>query len=597
MAVKDKLVPLEALKELNRKHFAFGALSVDMDKDDPRVIQENAYIRAPGMSNEGMIIRGSYFMIYFQVKADCELYVTWTDETKNVTLRVSNEKPEFGYGVEWTGTLYGSASEEHPVPNTEENAISVNGGQWVALHQSSGTYTAHVIYARTEVLDGDFPMTRQMNVELDGKLAGIVEDGDEKLEALESGVRDDVSGTTGNLALVRKVASGQYIGTTGKMNAITGTRPERTIIVRGKPGTRYVIKKETTTVMRAACGSSDTMAVGDQLSSYAGHASASANPLYVTTGAEDVYIYVQLFIDSDDAALQSIDANVHSLTIREAQAAGGDQLSILLVGNSYTLDEFSYVPALLREAMPDVRFNFCMLYHGSAVLSHHVTHLTEDTPYAYAYEYTDADQAWKNTANVKLSDVIGKYRYDIIVFNEASAVTSFANSKADLKTLIDGYTALLDHPVSFMWQMSHVKYISNTYEQKAAMAQAALAESGICDVFVSGTAVENACTTDMDGLGASGHMRFDEAEHLQEGIPCLVAAYANFLKLCELMGRKKTGVYGSQLRPTEEWTGGQSTPQRHGESVGVSDANCLLAAKCAVAAIKNPFEITDCSEM
>ena len=244
MAVKDKLVPLEALKELNRKHFAFGALTVDMDKNDPRVIQENAYIRAPGMSNEGMIIKGSYFMIYFQVKADCELYVTWTDETKNVTLRVSNEKPEFGYGVEWTGTLYGSASEEHPVPNTPETSVQVRGGQWVALHQSTSTYTVHVIYARTEVLDGDFPMTRQMNVELDGKLAGIVEDGDEKLEALESGVRDDVSGTTGNLALVRKVASGQFIGTTGKMNAITGTRPERTIIVRGKPGTRYVIKKE-----------------------------------------------------------------------------------------------------------------------------------------------------------------------------------------------------------------------------------------------------------------------------------------------------------------------------------------------------------------
>ena len=593
MAVKDKLVPLEALKELNRKHFAFGALTVDMDKDDPRVIQENAYIRAPGMSNEGMIIRGSYFMIYFQVKADCELYVTWTDDTKNVTMRVSDEKPEFGYGVEWTGTLYGSASEEHPVPDTPETSVQVRGGQWVALHQSTSTYTVHVTYARTEVLDGNFPLTKQMQAEL----AEMLEDEDEKLAAAESGIRADLIGTTGNLALVWTPAKGQYIGTTGKMNAITGTRPERTIIVLGKPNTRYVIRKDTATVMRAACGSSDSMAVGDQLSSYAGHTSASSDPLYVTTGETDVWIYVQLFIDSDDAALQSIDANVHSLTVREAEAAGGDQLSILLVGNSYTLDEFSYVPALLREAMPDVRFNFCMLYHGSGSLADHVTHMTEDTPYSYAYEYTDADRAWKSSANVKLSDVIGKYRYDIVVFNEASAVTAFANSKANIKTLIDGYAGMLDHPVSFMWQMSHVKYGANTYAQKAAMAQDALAESGICDVFVSGTAVENACTTGLDSLGAAGHMRYDSSEHLQEGIPCLVAAYANFLKLCELLDRKKTGVYGSQLRPTQEWTLAQSTPQRHGDSVGVSDANCLMAAKCAVAAIKNPFEITDCSEM
>jgi hypothetical protein len=31
--------------------------------------------------------------------------------------------------------------------------------------------------------------------------------------------------------------------------------------------------------------------------------------------------------------------------------------------------------------------------------------------------------------------------------------------------------------------------------------------------------------------------------------------------------------------------------------VGVSDANCLIAAKCAAAAIKNPFAVTDCSGM
>lgn len=424
----------------------------------------------------------------------------------------------------------------------------------------------------------------------------MIEELDAKTTAADEAIRTDMVNVTGNLAAGWKQAQGLYLSTGGALTALTSGRTERTICVKGKPNTAYTIKKDTATVMRAGCGASDALTAGSQLT---GYADTAGGEVRVTTGETDIYIYIQLFADSDAAELQSIEANLGSLRVTETARAVGGAVNVLLVGNSYTLDEFAYVPALLKEMAPDLAFHFCVLYHGSGGLSHHVTHMTEDTAYANCYEYSDADRAWTSASSVKLSDVIGKYPYDIVVFNEASAVTVFDDSKANLKTLIDGYSARIGRPVSFVWQLSHARLGDGYagYAEKALMAQRAMAESGISDVFVSGTAVANAGTTALDALGDSGHMRYDAESHLQEGLPCLVPAYANALKLMELVGRKKTGVYGSQIRPKQAWTEAQGSPQQHGTSVGVSDANCLLAAKCAAAAIKKPFEVTDCSEM
>ena len=85
--------------------------------------------------------------------------------------------------------------------------------------------------------------------------------------------------------------------------------------------------------------------------------------------------------------------------------------------------------------------------------------------------------------------------------------------------------------------------------------------------------------------------------HLQEGIPCLIPAYVSFLKICEWIGHKEIGVLGSQVLPDATWVSAQNIPGQNGSSVGATAANRLIAAKCAIAAIKNPFTKTDCSNM
>lgn len=82
---------------------------------------------------------------------------------------------------------------------------------------------------------------------------------------------------------------------------------------------------------------------------------------------------------------------------------------------------------------------------------------------------------------------------------------------------------------------------------------------------------------------------------VQEGLPCQIAAYTFILAILDIYGFKEYSINGETTRVTSDWTQGKNIPSPHGDPVGSTDANCLLAQKCAIMAIKNPFEVTDMS--
>lgn len=91
------------------------------------------------------------------------------------------------------------------------------------------------------------------------------------------------------------------------------------IVLPISSNTKYKIWKKTSTVMRVATGTIQTPVSGDSFNVVAAHASASSDPLYITSGENDTYMYVQLYANSDPADLKSIDANVGSLLIQREQ--------------------------------------------------------------------------------------------------------------------------------------------------------------------------------------------------------------------------------------------------------------------------------------
>ena len=55
---------------------------------------------------------------------------------------------------------------------------------------------------------------------------------------------------------------------------------------------------------------------------------------------------------------------------------------------------------------------------------------------------------------------------------------------------------------------------------------------------------------------------------------------------------------GDNTRPNAAWVNNRNIPEKNPSSptdadvVGISDANCLIAQKCAVQAVKKPYEVS-----
>ena len=129
-------------------------------------------------------------------------------------------------------------------------------------------------------------------------------------------IQTEVDTVVGDVLTDYTVATGLYISTSGTLTTLS-SGPQRTICIAALPDKTYVIKKNTSTVMRCGCGASDSLAADAKLTSFTTNGTASAIPLTVETTQTDHYIYIQLFVDGDSADLKTIEANTASLIVVE----------------------------------------------------------------------------------------------------------------------------------------------------------------------------------------------------------------------------------------------------------------------------------------
>lgn len=97
----------------------------------------------------------------------------------------------------------------------------------------------------------------------------------------------------------------------------------------------------------------------------------------------------------------------------------------------------------------------------------------------------------------------------------------------------------------------------------------------------------------MRSLGDNGNLICDS--HLREGLPCQIEAYVAAMIIARSTGNEFSSVYGDSIRVTTQWVSGKNIQGANGTPVGSTDENCLIAEVAAIAAIKNPLEITDVS--
>lgn len=264
---------------------------------------------------------------------------------------------------------------------------------------------------------------------------------------------------------------------------------------------------------------------------------------------------------------------------------------------------------------------------------------------------------WTNTyGSVTAKQALNKHDWDYVVIQPNSRggddkftaadyglIDTFAKMIANYVTYPVGFLLMLTlsyNPTSNMYDPSSVeeegteiekrrKWSDNWFTAVAENTEAAYEGSAfVSAVLPCGTAVQNARHFTADGdlvfanIGDAGYLccnYHDPADgsdttndypsgHLQNGIGTMIPAMAAALKIMELIGAPQK-MAGLKLTPTDAWLHDVdkynlssasyyhgTTIMLHGSCQGVTKDNLLRAAKCAICAIKKPYEITEMEE-
>lgn len=373
----------------------------------------------------------------------------------------------------------------------------------------------------------------------------------------------------------------------------------------------------------------------------AAYVQITVTPLYVTEIGDYYKIMLEEVGDAYDPSFvpseyapYSTERVVRNDCLEIPVEGGGTpqkELKILCFGNSFTLDSMAYAPFLLKDIAEHCKLTIGVAYISGSPLAQHLAYLsgesvvqgtttyyTEGGVYkkdangtistvTYTYYKNVNGAPWTTQNNAQIDDFINDEAWDIVTFQQASA-----QSYKEWATYFEPYiykiheslANVLDNPnFRIGWLLTHGASGGSDqgyYDRwlgTARNAQRVMDKTGASVLFPYGTAVQNLRTTSLISLGDGEHhnLTVDDA-HLQDGIGCLCAAYANTLVLLQLFGEDTKGVIGNTIRPDAAWLTANSVPGTSlGQSgvIGITDANCFLAQMAAIKGVMAPYEVTD----
>ncbi len=328
------------------------------------------------------------------------------------------------------------------------------------------------------------------------------------------------------------------------------------------------------------------------------------------------------FAITDEAGYSIVEfagGHIRTKHFDSSETGSGNTLRVLAIGNSFSYDAYSYVPKLLEE-MTGAHVVFGILFKaGCSLQEHWEDYISTNSPYentsdvsAHYGKYTTTSGAWQqNPTRPTIRAVLESEPWDIILLQQASSLsTDYSTYQPFLNQIISDIATHVSSSVRFGFLLTPAlppdnagRTIENADADFAATAQVMqtiLDETLVDFIIPGGTAIQNARHTTLDHIptvnNVCGHLNYVGEtgidSHLNEGLPCLVEAYACALQLMVETGRTQKGILGSRFRPTDEWIHALNVIGQQGTSAGVTDANCLLAQKCAVWAVKKPFALT-----
>lgn len=292
-------------------------------------------------------------------------------------------------------------------------------------------------------------------------------------------------------------------------------------------------------------------------------------------------------------------------------------IQILSIGNSYSQDALAYVPFIMQNMGVDVDILIGILMQSSSSLEMHVDNFEKESN-VYTFYLYNGGLSWRNYGGRTIQWALDKCNWDIVILQQSSnAASTWSEYQPWCNKLIDYVHGYVNYPITFVWYQPQVRpaitndganwddvTITKHYENTTEAARRIMEET-VCQAIVPvGTAIQNARTIpSIKALGdyahnhlntsGFGYLEASDGVHLQEGLPCQIAAYTFVQVLLDIYGFNDYSIIGETTRVTREWAYWKSIPGPHGDYIGSTDENCLIAQECAIMAIEHPFEVTD----
>lgn len=292
-------------------------------------------------------------------------------------------------------------------------------------------------------------------------------------------------------------------------------------------------------------------------------------------------------------------------------------IQLLSIGNSYSQDALAYVPFIMQNMGVDVDILIGILMQSGSSLEMHVDNF-EKNANVYTFYLYNGGLSWKNYGERTIQWALDKCKWDIVTLQQSSTTASiWSEYQPWCNKLINDVCGYVDYPVKFIWYQTPTRSAESNgganwsddtiyeYFKKTAANSQKILEETLCEEVVPvGTAIQNARSiTRIKALGdyaknplntsGFGYLTPNDGVHLQEGLPCQIAAYTFVQVLLDVYGFNDYSIIGETTRVTREWACWKSIPGPHGDYIGSTDENCRIAQECAIMAIEHPFEVTD----
>ena len=274
------------------------------------------------------------------------------------------------------------------------------------------------------------------------------------------------------------------------------------------------------------------------------------------------------------------------------------QISVLIIGNSYSRDAFSYVPYIIESSLPSVSVELDILQIGGVSLDTHLGGLLDGSPIFILDKYTSGKPYWTSKGDISANAVMGKQDWDMIILQEGGIVArSYDVTRSNVSGVV-GYCKLFypKVPVYYMLNPTHPvgsdmlgEYDSDEELTVFAGVAEQLVSDGLVDnIIPCGTAIQLARRTYLDNLGDFGHLSYD-GRHLQEGLPCMIEAFTAAQYIMDVL-RLEGSIEDCQLKVNQSWVSSSYIPGQHGSVIDGSDDDYALCKRCALNAIASPLE-------